>query len=283
MAVAIAVGASILLLIALIVIITTRTPAKNFIDLNGPVYTGSYAEEPTDFSGELKVVSWNLNFANRAAQAITELSTVDELRDADIILLQEMDEVSVEEVAQALRYNYIYYPASIHRRYARQFGNAILSRWPLSEPQKVILSDHFRGLKHNRIAVRALVNLGDQQVVAYSTHMDMVWMLPGRSESQVEFLVRQVGNEESVVIVGGDFNSWTQGSVDFLDNLFGEIGLRRVSKEAGPTYKTFGGWPLTLDHIFASELFSSKAGVWQQTDASDHSPVWALLSFEEME
>ena len=281
MAVTIFIGAS--LLIALIVIIATRTPAKNYVDLYGPVYTGTYAEEPANFSGELKVVSWNLNFANRAAQAITELSTVAELRDADIILLQEMDEVSVEEVAQALRYNYIYYPASIHRRYARQFGNAILSRWPLSEPQKVILSDHFRGLKHNRIAVRALVNLGDQQVVAYSTHMDMVWMLPGRSESQVEFLVRQVGKEKSAVIVGGDFNSWTQSSVDFLDDLFGEIGVRRVSKEAGPTYETFGGWPLTLDHIFTSELFTSKAGVWQQTNASDHSPVWALLSFEKTE
>ena len=281
MAVAIVIGASIL--ISLIVIITTRTPVKNYIDINGPVYTGTYAEEPADFSGELKVVSWNLNFANRAALAITELSTVAELRDADIILLQEIDEVSVEEVAQALRYNYIYYPASIHRQHARKFGNAILSRWPLSEPQKVILSDHFRGLKHNRIAVRAQVTLGDQQVVAYSTHLDMVWMLPGRSESQVEFLVRQVGKEERAVIVGGDFNSWTQGSVDFLDDLFGEIGVRRVSKEAGPTYKTFAGLQLTLDHIFASELFSSKAGAWRQTNASDHSPVWVLLSFEKTE
>jgi len=144
----------------------------------------------------------------------------------------------------------------------------------------MILSDHFRGLKHNRIAVRALVNLGDHQVVAYSTHMDMVWMLPGLSESQVEFLVRQIDEEDSAVIVGGDFNSWTQGSIDSLDGLFGKIGLRRVSNEAGPTYETFAGVQLTLDHIFASELFTSKAGAWRQTNASDHFPVWALLTIE---
>ena len=280
MTVAVAVGFSIL--ITLLLIVATRTPVENYIDQAGPIYTGSYAEEAQPFTGTLKVVSWNLNFANRVDQAITELLTVDELRDADIILLQEMDEVSVEEVAQSLQYNYVYYPAAIHRRYNRQFGNAILSKWPLCEPQKKILSDHFRGLKHNRIAVSAQVNLGDQQVVAYSAHLDMVWMLPGLRKSQLDVLVSEVGQEAGTVVVGGDFNSWSSGSIDMLDDRFGEIDLRRITKGVGPTLETYGGFQLTVDHIFGGENFASEAGVWHNTEISDHAAVWAIMKFEEV-
>ena len=279
MIVAIAVGFSILVMLLLIV--ATRTPVENYIDPTGPKYTGSYAEEPQPFNGNLKVVSWNLNFATRVDQAIDELRTVDQLRDADILLLQEMDEDGAEAVAQTLHYNYIYYPASIHRRHNRQFGNAILSKWPLSEPQKIVLSDHFRGLKHNRIAVRALVNLGDQQVVAYSAHLDMVWMLPGQNNSQLDVLVRQVGKENADAVVGGDFNSWSSSSIVMLEERFGEIGMCRVSKETGTTLETYGGLKLTTDHIFTSEFFTSEAGVWHNTEISDHAAVWAILRFEE--
>jgi len=280
MIVAIAIAASILT--ALVVIIATQTPAENYLDSDGPLYAGSYAEETSPFTGSLKVVSWNLNFASRVDQAINELRSVDELRDADIILLQEMDEDSIEQVAQSLRYNYIYYPAAIHRRHNRQFGNAILSKWSLSEPQKKILSDHFRGLKHNRIAVSAQVNLGDQQVVAYSAHLDMVWMLPGQRNSQLDVLVSEVGQEAGTVVVGGDFNSWSSGSIDMLDDRFGEIDMRRITKGVGPTLETYGGFQLIVDHIFGRDFFTSEAGVWHNTEISDHAAVWAILKFEEV-
>jgi endonuclease/exonuclease/phosphatase family metal-dependent hydrolase len=276
MLVAIAVGFSIL--VALLIIVAAKSPAENYTDSARPIYTGSYANEPQAFNGSLKVVSWNLNFATRVDQAINEFQTVDELRDADIILLQEMDEHSIEKVAQALEYNYIFYPAAIHRRHNRQFGNAILSTWPLSSPKKIILSQSFAGLKHNRIAARVLVNLGDQQVVAYSAHLDMVWMLPGQNRTQVDVLVDQVAGEEYPAIVGGDFNSWSAGSIQILEERFGEIGLERVSQGTGPTIKTYGGLKLTLDHIFASLIFESQAGVWQNTAISDHAAVWTILS-----
>ena len=53
---AIAIG--FLILTALVVIIVTRTPAENYLDSDGPIYTGSYAEEAPSFTGSLKVVSW---------------------------------------------------------------------------------------------------------------------------------------------------------------------------------------------------------------------------------
>ena len=281
MLVVIAVGFSIL--VTLVIIVTVTSPAENYIDPTGPIYTGSYAAVPNPYSGSLKVVSWNLNFATRVDQAINALQTADELRDADIILLQEMDEDGVEKMAQSLDYNFIYYPASIHRRSNRQFGNAILSKWPLSDPQKIILSDSYGGLKHNRITTRALVDLGEQQIAAYSVHLDMVWMLPGQNETQLDVLVRRVGMEDVSTVVGGDFNSWSSGSIEILEERFGRIGLVRVSKGNGPTIETYGGVKLTLDHIFATEIFKSQTSIWPQPKVSDHSAVWAILSIEEAE
>ena len=279
MVIAIAVAFS--LIVLLLIIIATRTPAENFTDKDGPVFRGNYATTPESFDGNLKVVSWNLNFATRVDQAVEAFRRVDKLQDADLILLQEMDEESAERMAQSLGYNYVYYPAAVHRRHNRKFGNAIFSKWPLLETQKVPLSESLGGLKHNRIAVRALIDLGDYQISAYSVHMDMVWMLPGQNETQLDFLVRRVWEEEVATVIGGDFNSWSPGSIRTLDERFDEIGLVRVSQGTGPTIKTYGGVRLTLDHIFASSVFESTAGVWQQLDVSDHSAIWAILSLND--
>ena len=277
----IAISVAFSLLLTLLIIVALKSPAENFIDPEGPRYEGFYAVEPQPFTGNLKVVSWNLNFATRVDQAIHELRNTKVLHDADIILLQEMDEVGVEKLAKDLGYNYIYSPAAIHRRHNRQFGNAILSKWPLGDPQKIILSDQFGGLKHNRIAVKAQVDLGEVQIALYSVHLDMVWMLPGQNNTQLDVLISHVGKEDDTKVVGGDFNSWSPGSIAMLDKYFGEIGLLRVSQNSGTTLKTFGGLQLTTDHIFASHVSSHEAGTWQNSDISDHAAVWTILRFEE--
>jgi endonuclease/exonuclease/phosphatase family metal-dependent hydrolase len=278
MAIAIAVAFSFLVL--LLIIVATRTPVENYTDEAGPIYTGTYAVMPETRNGSLKVVSWNLNFAARVDRAIEELRSVEVLRDADVILLQEMDDDGAENIAQSLGYNYVYYPAAIHRRHNRKFGNAILSKWPLIMPRKIILSQSFAGLKHNRIAVRALIDLDEGQLAAYSVHLDMVWMLPGQNNSQLDVLVSQMSEEETASIVGGDFNSWSSGSISMLEDRFGEIGLRRVSEGTGPTVEILPGLRLTLDHIFADKAFTSQSGVWHNAEISDHAAVWTILRFD---
>ena len=131
------------LLILFLVMATRRRSLKNYTDPDGPYYEGRHAEGGAVFDGYVKVVSWNINFSERIDEAIETLAGVEALQDADILLLQEMDASGVEQVAQNLGYDYIYYPASIHVRHGRDFGNAILSRWPISHPSKVILPNTF--------------------------------------------------------------------------------------------------------------------------------------------
>ena len=112
---------------------------ENYETEDSPVFTGEYSESPPPFDGTLKVISWNIRFAEQIDAAIEELQTVPELQDADILLLQEMDETGVEAMARALGMNYVYFPASVHTHHDKNFGNAVLSIWPLSDPAKLLL------------------------------------------------------------------------------------------------------------------------------------------------
>ena len=85
--------------------------------------------------------------------------------------------------------------------------------------------------------------------------------------------------QDKNVIVGGDFNSLTPGSIDYLEREFGKSGLARISSGTGPTFN-YRGLQLTLDHLFSSpfEIFGS--GVWRDTGISDHYPVWAEIRLQ---
>ena len=93
------------------------------------------------------------------------------LRNADVLVLQEMDAPGVEAVARALHMNYVYYPVSLNPKYGRDFGNAILSPWPIEESRKVLLPHTSRILKQARAAVAARVRVGDRTVQVYSVHL----------------------------------------------------------------------------------------------------------------
>jgi endonuclease/exonuclease/phosphatase family metal-dependent hydrolase len=74
------------------------------------------------------------------------------LQGADIILLQEMDEAGTEHVARELAHNYVYYPASVPFMQGRNLGNAVLSRWPLTQPHKLLLPYRHLAIRQTRIA-----------------------------------------------------------------------------------------------------------------------------------
>ncbi|HDZ59187.1 MAG TPA: endonuclease/exonuclease/phosphatase family protein, partial [Actinobacteria bacterium] len=112
---------------------------ENFCKPDGPRYEGSYAGGSARFSGELNVVSWNIKFAREIDTAIAELNETDQLRNADIMLLQEMDDEGVDAIARSLGLNYVYFPASVHCRTGKKFGNAVLARWEISGSAKLLL------------------------------------------------------------------------------------------------------------------------------------------------
>lgn len=251
---------------------------ENYDDPEGPLFEGNYAEENQEFTGSIKVETWNIAFGEDVESAINELADSTELSAVDILLLQEMDEAGVESIAQALGLNYVYYPASIHSKHDKNFGNAILSRWPLSDPKKIILPH--RNPKNNQIrtATFALADIAGETVPVYSVHTETFWLGSEDRQDQVDALIDELPNEVPFMIVGGDFNTLTPMSLEELEERFENVEMDRSTEEAGPTVG-LAGVGLSLDQIFTKGFHVVESGSLADSKSSDHKPLWVELQF----
>jgi endonuclease/exonuclease/phosphatase family metal-dependent hydrolase len=254
-------------------------PIYNFSKPDKPIYTGSYADAKYVFNEEIKVITWNVKFSEEIDEALADLNNVEKLKEADIILLQEMNEEGVDKIAKSLECNYVYYPASIHTHHGKNFGNAILTKMQISDSQKIVLPHQNPKNGQKRIAVRATIVINDYKVLVYSVHTETFWLSSKQRGVQLDYLVNNTGNESKYVIIGGDFNTMTPKSIVNLEKRFGRFGLERALKSADPTVE-IGILRFKMDHIFARNMTVLETGVWSETKASDHSPFWAVLSFD---
>lgn len=248
-------------------------------DPQGPKFEGSFAAEPPQKqSSLLKVVSYNIDDGKEVKQAARELSMYNPLRGADFFLLQEMDEAGVEQLARELQANYIYYPSTMPKRNARNFGVAILSLWPLKNPEKVMLPHKHPTNKQLRIATKATAVLPDREITLYSVHTETYTVISRHRTDQVQAIVDDIGRGDNAVIVGGDFNTVSHRSIRRLKEMFSTIGMERASSGAGTTVKKYYTRPSAADHIFTRGLTVQGQGTLYATLASDHFPVWVKLA-----
>jgi endonuclease/exonuclease/phosphatase family metal-dependent hydrolase len=91
------------------------------------------------YAGALRVVTYNVQWGRHVERAINVLKTRAPLTDADIVVLQEMDAEGTRRIAEALGMGWVYYPAAVHPKRGSDFGNAILSRWPIVADEKLML------------------------------------------------------------------------------------------------------------------------------------------------
>jgi endonuclease/exonuclease/phosphatase (EEP) superfamily protein YafD len=222
------------------------------------------------------VVTYNINHGLEVAGAIEAFKSSRRLRRADLVLLQEMDEVGTGAIAEALRHNYVYFPASV-ARYGRNFGNAILSRWPLKDARKLVLPHRHPVNQVLRIAARATLDLGDMDVHAYSVHTETYTVPAPVRRAQIAAIVDDIGPGQRSVIVGGDFNTVSGRSIKRMVSQFATIGLRRTSSGAGATVTKLGIRPSAADHVFTRGFCRTGRGKEELTGVSDHFPVWVRL------
>ena len=255
---------------------------ENYTDPAGPLVTGRLAPAPPLTAGELVVVTYNLRYGEAISQTIAAFQTVDPLPAADFILLQEMDEAGVVALARALGYDYIYAPASIAED-GDDFGNAILSRWPLSDARKIILPGLHPLSGQQRTATRATARVGEGDIFLYSTHIEIATAPIELRVAQMAAVLADVPDDAAAVIVGGDFNVITDEGVETLAEQYAAGKLDHATPGLGPTMTRFGLRPAAADHLFTRGFNVLDAGVLGGVSASDHFPVWARLGWEREE
>lgn len=229
---------------------------------------------------ELLVVSWNIQFGVEVAAAAEALLIAPDLQDADIILLQEMDQHGTELIAATVGLEYAYIRSSVHPQTGRDFGNAVLSRWPLTDFGVVYLPYTSALQGQPRQVVHADANVAGIRIRACSVHAEVPTLSPPKRRKQFAAIgdVAQAW-EDGPLVIGGDFNTLTRRGVDTVSARLAPIGVRRVTEGAGPTLRR-GGREFVLDHIYARSLTPRSCGVVAGLNASDHRPLWVRLTID---
>jgi endonuclease/exonuclease/phosphatase family metal-dependent hydrolase len=244
---------------------------RNYPNPDGPRYAGGTAVAGTGYknAAALRVVSFNIEFGLQVDSAIAVLAADPALRNADVLLLQEMDEQGTRRVADTLGMGYVYYPSVFRFNTHRDLGNAILARWPIVEDRKIVLPHLARIVHSQRAATAATIRVGEALVRVYSLHLGtMAGLAPADRRDQLQAVLADAGRYPRVVI-GGDLN---------------DPGIAQIARDMGYTWPTQRGPSTTrigrLDHILLKGLRSpdsAAAGtVLDNHGASDHRPVWAV-------
>jgi endonuclease/exonuclease/phosphatase family metal-dependent hydrolase len=285
----ISLGSLTLVLGSLVLAMAGCATVRNYGRHPGPRTMGRYAPVDRPFDGNLEVVTFNIQLSKRVDDAIFELSETPELADADFLLLQEMDDLGVERMARLLQYDYVYYPASVQSKNHRNFGNAVLSKWPIRDAGRVDLPHENPKNHQRRIAVWADVVVDGREIRVYSAHTATIWLRTDEREDQVETLARRArdvgemgeADRRKPVIVGGDFNTVSGHDVRALRAAFAEAGLTCASEGVDHTRNLLWGLRhVTMDHVFVRGLTERSCGRAASTEASDHLPVWVRLELD---
>jgi endonuclease/exonuclease/phosphatase family metal-dependent hydrolase len=239
---------------------------------DGPRYAGRNAADDED-DPDVLVVSFNVEYGRHVDEAIAALQSEPDLRGADIILMQEMDADGVRRVAEALHRDFVYYPGSSGD--GHDFGNAILSRWPIIADRKYRLPGVGTIAERGRIAVGAILETPDGPIGAFSVHNATAIAGQRNRLAQVDVVALAAARLELPCIVGGDFNTLERESMRDTVERFFPLGLRWATPGVGPTADLFFG-SFQLDHLFVRHFEVLDAGT-VRTTASDHRALWARL------
>ncbi len=199
---------------------------------------------------------------------------------ADIIALQEVVGPSLKTAGQdetlALRLKMLHLLAPAHTYRGRLYGNAILSRLPVSMHTTFDLTQSGR---EPRLCQRVDVNLDGHTIHLYNVHLGTS---AAERTRQAKKLLSCIADENvhGPKIVVGDFNEWKKGPAT------GYLNERLKSIDLMPHLawrKTYPGMlPIfNLDHLYYSGHVEIKSLYvprrWQALIASDHLPMLAEL------
>ena len=189
---------------------------------------------------------------------------------ADILALQETNEELLARAAERLGGDYVYYPSMLHPVTGRNFGPAILSRWPILEDGKVALPGRGWNRGSRRIAVRTTVLVQGPRLRCYNVHFSTMWeMFPGGQDAQARPWSPIPARAAGPVFIAGDLNRMGAGRV------FARAGYQWLTRKVGPTHHVS-----SFDHVFLRGLEPRRvqaASVEEALATSDHRAVWTTL------
>ncbi|SHN34057.1 Metal-dependent hydrolase, endonuclease/exonuclease/phosphatase family [Cyclobacterium lianum] len=233
---------------------------------------------------ELKVLAYNIHHANPPSIPdsidLPAIARVIQESGADLVALQEVDVYTqrsgagshqAKALAEMTGMHY-YFEASISFQ-GGQYGNAILSRFPIGEGRKKSLTSAPGTEPRALLVVEVTLSAGEKIKFA-STHLD--FSSDVNAANQASDISAFFDGEELPVILAGDFNAEIgSAAIDELDGFF----KRTCPEDCPPTIPVLEPRK-AIDFIFyrpADKIQVKEHRVIDEKYASDHLPVLATL------
>ncbi|MCH7481200.1 MAG: endonuclease/exonuclease/phosphatase family protein [Chloroflexi bacterium] len=256
--------AAILLIIPLILSVLWKTPESI---------------TPSSTNKTVRVISYNLhNGINTDGRLDLEATAkIIEESGADIVALQEVSRGwlifgSVDMLSwfsQRLDMPYIYGPTG-----DAQWGNAVLSRYPILSAEMVALEPS--DLLLRRGYIKATIDIGGGTITIINTHFTHVDEHDAERDIQSSQLI-EARNGEPATLMMGDLNARPD---DNAITILIDSGMVDISAAVGkqPTYTYYSTNPdHQIDYIFASSDLGFEDFLIPRTTASDHLPLMVTI------
>ena len=258
----------------------------------------SYRAEP--ISREFSLLTWNIE-KGQNADWIFDLTH--HLPEADIVLFQEAAlESGQEQLSLPAKQKFTQYFAPGYQQGNRKTGVLTASRWAAAsdcaltaiepwlgtpkasslarfqlaaaesaEPPGDVTSDGQQAELINRMIAEPLTLLiVNVHAINFALGLDAY-------TSQFETIGRVIASHPGPLIVGGDFNTWSEQRTEWLEDFLGQFGLAGISFD--PDYRT-AIFSRPIDHLYVRGLEVESSRV-VQVDTSDHNPLWIRVKLHD--
>ncbi len=226
---------------------------------------------------QIRIASLNAHRGKKLERIIDAFQSP-QLALCDIILLQEIEEKfrlnQAELLANRLGYDVSYLPARLTRRGTH--GLAILSRYPVSDVEMLLLPRNERLINtRNRVAMGATIRIGLETIRVYNVHLDTNINALKRKYQLYPVIAAANEHPELPTIIAGDFNTFRRHHTSYLDEMLSDSGFRSPFLSGSHYTAKFLFWRPQLDWIYTRNLVVTRANVEQDSNCSDHRPLWA--------
>ena len=262
--------------------------ASGFLRAAGPLVTsgGSVREPVFPVPANFRIVTYNLHGPpeDRMDDLVEVLAGDDALKDAMILGLQEVNRHHRKtgyrdvacELANALGMYYAFAVENPYKKGGGERGLAILSRFPMSQVERVALPHAGPGGRR-RIALGTTLHLGPNRLRMYSIHLETRIANRKHADQLTTVLKEAERYRELPTVVLGDFNIvYFRRKQTFA--LMESAGYQ-VRPYDGISFRRVWVVRKKLDWIWTRNLEFLEAGVEEEITTSDHRPVWAQLAF----
>lgn len=222
----------------------------------------------------VKVATFNIHIGKDAENNLNLRETIKTLQatHADIIGLEEIERHSPRSMfedqprllAEALGLYYHFEPALSVGPF--EFGNALLSRYPIISTERIELKSH----KEDRVALLATLEVQGEPLRVLVTHLGLVKQ---ERAHDVEELNKRLQEREGPVLVLGDFNTNLQAPEL-------QPWLQHLQPTTEHEVETFPGSGEQIDYVLASKQFKTTSSYTVSSQASDHVPLVSELEWQ---